>query len=61
VTEEYNGDDPSRYYYYTDVVFKYPFVESQVSDIDCFHPSAKGQKDLSRETWNAGPFQDRQE
>lgn len=56
VTEEYKLNDPDHYYFYTDVVFSYPFVESQVSDIDCFHPSAKGQKDLSRETWNVGPF-----
>jgi lysophospholipase L1-like esterase len=56
VTEEYNGNDPYHYYYYTDVVFNYPFVESQVSDIDCFHPSASGQKELSKGTWDAGPF-----
>lgn len=56
VTEEYKLNDPYHYYFYTDVVFSYPFVESQVSDIDCFHPSAKGQKDLSKETWNVGPF-----
>jgi len=33
------------------------FDEKQVSDIDCFHPSASGQKKLSRITWNDGPFQ----
>jgi lysophospholipase L1-like esterase len=56
VTGYYNQTDPYHYYSYTDVVFNYPFVESQVSDIDCFHPSASGQKELSRETWNVGPF-----
>jgi len=56
VTEEYGGKDPKRRYFYTDVVFQYPFVESQVSDIDCFHPSARGQKDLSKITWDGGPF-----
>ena len=61
VTEEYNISDSNHHYFYTDAVFKSTLSEYQVSDIDCFHPSAKGQKDLSRETWNAGPFQDRQE
>jgi len=56
VTEFYQRTDPRHHYFYTDVVFNYPFVESQVSDIDCFHPSARGQKDLSKITWNAGPF-----
>ena len=61
VTKDFNDNDPNHYYYYTNQTFNYEFTENQVSDIDCFHPSAKGQKDLSRETWNAGPFQDRQE
>jgi lysophospholipase L1-like esterase len=56
LTEEYNASDPGHHYVYTDEVFKYRFVESQVSDIDCFHPSASGQKEMSRVTWNAGPF-----
>jgi len=57
VTEEYNSAPDSRHYYvFTDAIFKYPFVESQVSDIDCFHPSASGQKELSRVIWSAGPF-----
>jgi lysophospholipase L1-like esterase len=56
VTAEYEATDPYHHYDYTDVVFHYPFVESQVSDIDCFHPSASGQRELSRITWNAGPF-----
>jgi lysophospholipase L1-like esterase len=56
VTAEYNGSDPNRHYYYTDAVFNYRFGESQVSDIDCFHPSAAGQRDLAKITWDAGPF-----
>ncbi len=56
VTQEYQENDPQRLYLYTDEVFNYPFVENQVSDIDCFHPSARGQKDLSKITWDAGPF-----
>ena len=60
VTQEYQTKDSRHQYFYTDVVFNYPFVESQVSDIDCFHPSARGQKDLSKITWDAGPFSARQ-
>ena len=57
VTEEYNNAPDSRHYYvYTDAVFNYVFDERQVSDIDCFHPSAFGQKKLSEVTWRAGPF-----
>ena len=56
VTAEYKQGDPSHYYYYADVTFGYSFAESQVSDIDCFHPSARGQKDLSELTWINGPF-----
>ena len=56
VVQEYNAADPNHYYVYTDAVFKYSFREFQVSDIDCFHPSAPGQKELSRVTWINGPF-----
>lgn len=56
VTEEYNGTDSKHYYVYTDAVFNYPFREFHVSDIDCFHPSASGQKKLSEITWTNGPF-----
>lgn len=56
MTEEYQADDANHHYVFTDAVFRYPFVESQVSDIDCFHPSAPGQKELSRVTWINGPF-----
>jgi lysophospholipase L1-like esterase len=60
VTEEYNLSDSNHHYFYTDAVFYSVLSESQVSDIDCFHPSAIGQRDLSRITWDAGPFNDRQ-
>jgi lysophospholipase L1-like esterase len=56
VTKEYNEDDSRHHYVYTNAVFTEPFVESDVSDIDCFHPSARGQKTLSEITWEAGPF-----
>ncbi len=56
VTEEYQSADADHHYVFADAVFRYPFVESHVSDIDCFHPSARGQKKLSEITWQAGPF-----
>jgi lysophospholipase L1-like esterase len=56
VATEYQQYDPHHYYYFTDVIFNYPLVESDISDIDCFHPSAAGQRALSSVTWNAGPF-----
>ncbi len=55
VAAEYNAP-PTRFVSYTNVSFTYPFAESDISNIDCFHPSWRGQKALSRETWNAGPF-----
>jgi hypothetical protein len=36
---------------YTDRAFEFEFMEIHVSDRDCFHPSALGQKVLSRKTW----------
>ena len=56
VIAEYNQNDSDHYYHYTEETFNYDFVENQVSDIDCFHPSARGQKDLSALTWQWGPF-----
>jgi len=32
------------------------FTASEVSDIDCFHPSELGQKSISAKTWQTGPF-----
>jgi lysophospholipase L1-like esterase len=56
VTQKYNTEDPGHHYVFTDAVFNYVFDERHVSDIDCFHPSAFGQKNLSDVTWDAGPF-----
>ncbi|HWN66306.1 MAG TPA: SGNH/GDSL hydrolase family protein [Haliangium sp.] len=53
---EYGQSDPNHYYHFSDATFKYQFVPSQVSNFDCFHPSAVGQRDLSRLLWSAGPF-----
>jgi len=54
---EYQTGDPHHYYVYSDSIFQTEFVSSQVSDFDCFHPSAEGQRDLAAATWADGPFQ----
>lgn len=56
VTNEYQTNDSHHHYYFTELPFVYPLIESDVSDLDCFHPSAQGQTLLSRETWIIGPF-----
>ena len=38
------------------MIFETQFVSSQVSDFDCFHPSANGQRDLAESTWLDGPY-----
>jgi hypothetical protein len=56
VTAKYNADDTKHRYVYTPAAFEYVFAERHVSDIDCFHPSAFGQKTLSDQTWNPALF-----
>jgi lysophospholipase L1-like esterase len=56
VTAEYNANDSHHYYYFTNLPFVYPFQLGDISNLDCFHPSGQGQKTLSRESWNVGPF-----
>ena len=54
---EYNDSDPNHYYHYTNSIYGFiPFGEQHVSDIDCFHPSAEGQKVIAEETWNISLF-----
>jgi hypothetical protein len=53
---EYQTNDPHHHYRYSDEIFQTQFVSSQVSDFDCFHPSAKGQRDLAHTSWEDGPF-----
>lgn len=45
---------------WTDRTFTYPFTADDVSNIDCYHPSSRGQRGIARETWNDGPFKDAQ-
>jgi lysophospholipase L1-like esterase len=53
---EYDANDPHHYWEFSDMTFDTEFTPSEVSPFDCFHPSAKGQKRLAGESWNAGPF-----
>ncbi len=54
LVEDYNNADDHHYWFYTADLFDLGVPdESLVSDIDCFHPSAKGQRVLSRTTWKA--------
>ena len=56
VATEKATQHPGKFISFTDKSFTYPFTESEVSNIDCFHPSWRAQKILSRETWNDGFF-----
>ncbi|MFW6051643.1 MAG: GDSL-type esterase/lipase family protein [Myxococcota bacterium] len=53
---EYEAGDPHHHYAFTDTTFDYVFEPRHVSGFDCFHPSAEGQKELSKVTWEMGPF-----
>jgi lysophospholipase L1-like esterase len=56
LVNEFNANDPNHYYLFTNETFNYSFTASQVNDFDCFHPSASGQKELSRVSWQVSPF-----
>lgn len=53
---EYGAADPQHYWEFSNVTFETMFEEDDVSSIDCFHPSADGQRLIAEESWNAGPF-----
>jgi lysophospholipase L1-like esterase len=59
VAAEMNADDPRHYWDYSDVTFRLDYTEEDVSEFDCFHPSAEGQRRLAAATWRAGPFSGR--
>jgi hypothetical protein len=54
VTTELDAANP-EFLFHADA-YSFNFVESDISNIDCFHPSWRGQRTLSREIWNQGPF-----
>lgn len=56
VTLELDAANP-EFLFYADA-YSFNFVENEISNIDCFHPSWRGERTLSREIWNQGPFRD---
>ena len=56
VTLELDAANP-EFLFYADA-YSFNFVENEISNIDCFHPSWRGERTLSREIWNLGPFKD---
>ena len=54
-------DYPHLFVSFTDVTFTFPFTQEHISNIDCYHPSAEGQKLISDGVWDAGPFAEYQE
>jgi len=59
VTQELDAANP-EFIFYADS-FAFNFVENEISNIDCFHPSWRGERTLSREIWNQGPFKNFQQ
>jgi len=57
VTAAKAAEHSGKFVSFTNVIFDYPFSQRHISNIDCYHPSWRGQKVLSRETWNSGFFQ----
>jgi lysophospholipase L1-like esterase len=56
VTAEKAAQNPGKFLSYTDVTFTEPFLEQDISNIDCFHPSWRGEKKISDGTWDDGFF-----
>ncbi len=49
---------PNLFISWTDVTFTYPFTAVDISNIDCYHPSSRGQRLIAEGTWQAGFFAD---
>jgi len=57
VTEEKATQYPGKFISFTNASFEYLFTQSDISNIDCYHPSWQGQKALSKKIWDDGFFQ----
>jgi lysophospholipase L1-like esterase len=57
VANEKAAQHPGKFISYTNVTFEEPFLEEDISNIDCFHPSWRGERKISDGTWDDGPFQ----
>jgi lysophospholipase L1-like esterase len=56
LSAEYDAADELHWWQYSNAAFELAFEPDDVSPIDCFHPSAEGQRKLSEATWADGPF-----
>lgn len=56
LSAEYDAADEHHHWHYSNAAFELVFEPDDVSPIDCFHPSAEGQRKLSEATWADGPF-----
>lgn len=56
VTAQKAAQHPKKFLHYTDVTFTYPFQSGDISDLDCFHPSWRGERLIAKGVWDAGPF-----
>lgn len=56
LSAEYDAADEHHWWHYSNAAFELVFEVEDVSEIDCFHPSAEGQRKLSEATWLDGPF-----
>ena len=56
VTAQKQAQHPGKFISFTNVSFTFAFAENEISNIDCFHPSWRGERSLSDGTWDSGPF-----
>jgi lysophospholipase L1-like esterase len=56
VTAQKQAQHPGKFISFTNVSFTYAFAQNEISNIDCFHPSWRGERALSDGTWDSGPF-----
>jgi hypothetical protein len=56
VTAQKQAQNPGKFISFTNVSFTFAFAENEISNIDCFHPSWRGERSLSDGTWDSGPF-----
>jgi lysophospholipase L1-like esterase len=56
VTAQKQAQSPGKFIKFTNAPFTYAFVQNEISNIDCFHPSWRGERALSKGIWDSGPF-----
>lgn len=57
VTIQKAAQHPGKFISFTDASFSFLFTQSDISNIDCYHPSWRGQKAFSKRIWDDGLFQ----